>query len=383
MNILVTGGAGFIGSHTVDALLAAGHEVRVLDGFVEPVHAAGRPAALPRGVEVVSGDVRDKSLWEQALRGVEVVFHLAAYQDYLPDFSTFFHVNSVGTALLYEVAVERHVALRRVIVASSQAVYGEGRYQCPNLACPRSSVERTHFPDIRSEAQLARGAWDHMCPDCGAALRPRLTDEHTVNPRNQYAISKYSQELIALALGSRYGIPTTAARYSITQGPRQSYRNAYSGVCRLFCMSYLAGRPPRIYEDGRQLRDFVNIEDVVSANMVLMEHPGAVGEVFNVGAGRAYTVLEFAEIVRQAVGAEMSPEIRGEYRFGDTRHIVSDIRKLQALGWAPRYTPEKSVADYVAWLRTQAGRDGVLDHAERTMVARGVLRRVAAGQGAR
>jgi len=272
--------------------------------------------------------------------------------------------------------------LRRVVVASSQAVYGEGRYRCPNLTCP-GPVERDHFPDIRSEVHLARGVWDHTCPNCGEVLRPRLTDERTTNPRNQYAISKYTQELIALTLGKRYGIPTTVARYSITQGPRQSFRNAYSGVCRLFCMSCLLGRPLRIYEDGRQLRDFVNIEDVVAANMLLMEHPGAVGEVFNVGGGRAYTVLEFAEIVRQVTAAEVAPEIRGEYRFGDTRHIVSDIRKLQALEWTPRHSPEKSVRDYVAWIKTQAEFDGVLDHAEGTMVARGVLRRVAAGQATR
>jgi len=382
VRVLVTGGAGFIGSHTVDALLARGHDVRVFDGFVEPVHAAGRPGELPRGVEVLTGDVRDKHQWERALVGADVVFHLAAYQDYLPDFSKFFQVNSVGTALLYEVAVEQRVALRRVVVASSQAVYGEGRYRCPNLTCP-GPVERDHFPDIRSEVHLARGVWDHTCPNCGEVLRPRLTDERTTNPRNQYAISKYTQELIALTLGKRYGIPTTVARYSITQGPRQSFRNAYSGVCRLFCMSCLLGRPLRIYEDGRQLRDFVNIEDVVAANMLLMEHPGAVGEVFNVGGGRAYTVLEFAEIVRQVTAAEVAPEIRGEYRFGDTRHIVSDIRKLQALEWTPRHSPEKSVRDYVAWIKTQAEFDGVLDHAEGTMVARGVLRRVAAGQATR
>src|SRR5438034_2358288 len=241
--VLVTGGAGFIGSHTVDRLLKLGHDVRILDNLQKPVHLKGKPAYIPAEAEFMLGDVRDKETIRKALKNVEYVFHLAAYQDYLPDFSTFFHVNSVSTALIYEVAVERHVALRRVIVASSQAVYGEGRYQCPNLACPRSSVERTHFPDIRSEAQLARGAWDHTCPDCGAALRPRLTGGPPVDPRSQRAISKYSQELIALALGSRYDIPTTAARYSITQGPRQSFRNAYSGVCRLFCMSYLAGRP--------------------------------------------------------------------------------------------------------------------------------------------
>jgi dTDP-L-rhamnose 4-epimerase len=382
VRVLVTGGAGFIGSHTVDALLAKGHSARVFDNFGEPGHNGGYSRELQRDVHLVTGDVRDKHTWERALQGVEVVFHFAAYQGYMPDFSTFFHVNSAGTALLYEVAVEQRLPLRRVIIASSQAVYGEGRYRCVTPTCSTAVLERDQFPSIRSEAQLAHGTWDHVCPECGQVLRPQPTDEQAVNPQNQYAISKYTQELIALSLGKRYGIPTTVARYSITQGPRQSSHNAYSGVCRIFCMSYLSGRPARIYEDGQQVRDFVNIEDVVPANMLLMEHPGAVGEVFNVGGGRAYTVREFAEIVRRVVGANAPPETRGEYRFGDTRHAVSDIRKLQALGWRPRYTPEKSVADYVAWVRTTAGLEGVLDQAQRTMVALGVLRRTASGRSA-
>ncbi|MDR7483055.1 MAG: SDR family NAD(P)-dependent oxidoreductase [Armatimonadota bacterium] len=376
MRVLITGGAGFIGSHTADALLAEGHDVRVLDSLAEPVHHAGWPAYLSPDLEVVAGDVREKAAWEQALREVDAVVHLAAYQDYLTDFSRFFHVNSVGTALLYEVAVEQRLSLQRVVVASSQAVYGEGRYQCRNPACPGAAAARDYYPDIRTEAQLSAGQWDHRCPDCDAVLHPVPTDERRVNPQNQYAISKYTQELIALNLGRQYHIPTVVARYSIVQGPRQSFHNAYSGACRIFSLSYLLGRAPTIYEDGRQLRDFVNIADVVAANLLLLTHPDAVWGVFNVGGGRAYSMLEFAEIVRRVVGSDLAPVVPGEYRFGDTRHIVSDITRLQALGWSPRHPPEKSVADYVAWVGSQTGFERALDDAEERMRALGVLRRV-------
>ncbi|MCL6553661.1 MAG: NAD-dependent epimerase/dehydratase family protein [Firmicutes bacterium] len=375
MRVLVTGGAGFIGSHTVDALLAAGHEVRILDSFAAPVHAGGRPSYLPRDAEIVEGDVRDKGAWERTLPGVDAVVHMAAYQDYLPDFSTFFHVNSVGTALLYEVVVERHLDVQRVVVASSQAVYGEGRHRCRNPSCPGGAAGRDYYPDIRTDEQLAAGQWDHRCPDCGQVLVPVPTDEQRVNPQNQYAISKYTQELIARSLGRRYRIPTVVARYSIVQGPRQSFHNAYSGACRIFSLSYLLGRAPRVYEDGQQLRDFVNIEDAVAATMLLLTHPNVVDGVFNVGGHRPYTALEFAEIVRRVVGSDLAPELAGDYRFGDTRHIVSDITRLRALGWTPRHPPEKSVADYVQWVRSQQGFQRVLDEAEQRLRALGVVRR--------
>ncbi len=369
--VLVTGGAGFIGSHTVDALIEAGCSVRILDNFSKPVHLKGRPDYIPDEAEVIEGDVRDKAAWERSLAGVDAVFHLAAYQDYLPDFSKFFHVNSVGTALLYEVAVERKIPLKKVVVASSQAVYGEGRYRCPK---DRS----IHYPDIRSAEALGRGEWEHRCPECGGVLEPQHTDESRVNPQNQYALSKYTQELIALNIGRRYDIPTVAMRYSIVQGPRQSFYNAYSGACRIFSLSYFFDRQPSIYEDGNQIRDFVNINDVVAANLLVLEKDEADYRVFNVGGGRPYTVKEFDRIVRKVFGKEeMEPRMAHEYRFGDTRHIISDITSLKALGWEPRYTPEKSVRDYRDWLMRQVDIDDVLDYAERKMKEMGVVRRAA------
>jgi len=368
MHILVTGGAGFIGSQTVDGLLKKGHQVRILDNLEKPIHRTGKPDYLPKEVEFIRGDVRNRSDLGKALKDIEVIFHFAAYQDYLPDFSKFFHVNSVGTALLYELIVEKSLPVKKAIVASSQAVYGEGKYSC--------GEHGVFSPNIRSTEQLERGQWEITCPGCEKIAIPQITDEETVNPQNQYAISKYSQELIALNLGKRYHIPTTILRYSIVQGPRQSFYNAYSGACRIFCLSAHFDRRLPIFEDGMQLRDYVNIEDVVNANLLVMDDPRANYRVFNVGGGKGYTVLEFAKIVAKVFGKKFNPELSGEFRFGDTRHIISSIAKLKALGWEPKNSVEKSVRDYHAWLNNRGVTEDILDYAEKKMKELKVVRRI-------
>jgi dTDP-L-rhamnose 4-epimerase len=359
MKVLITGGLGFIGSHTADALLKRGDSVRILDNLTAPVHRDGRPDYVPPGAEVIVGDVRNKADWEKAMDGgVDAVVHLAAYQDYLSDFSKFFHVNTVGTAFLYEVAVEKKIPLKKVVVASSQAAYGEGRYL--------TADGRTVYPDIRTRAQLEAGRWDLEFE--GERLKvPQTTDESHINPQNQYAVSKYTQELVSLSLGKRYDVPTTCMRYSIVQGPRQSLYNAYSGACRIFSLSYLFGKQPVIYEDGNQIRDFVNIQDVVAANLLALDDPRSNYLPLNVGGGRAYTVLEFAEIAAGVFGASFDPHVSGQFRFGDTRHIHSDISRLRSLGWQPRRTAAESVADYREWLLKQQAEEEILNSAYRTM----------------
>ena len=367
MKVLVTGGAGFIGSHTVDGLLKKGHQVRILDNLEKTTHKKGRPDYLHQEVEFIKGDVRVRSDLGKALKDIEVVFHFAAYQDYLPDFSKFFHVNSVGTALIYELIVEKSLPVKKVVVASSQAVYGEGKYRCDEHG--------VFSPNIRNSEQLEGEQWKITCPRCKRIATQQITDEEIVNPQNQYAISKYSQELIALNLGRRYHIPTTVLRYSIVQGPRQSFYNAYSGACRIFCLSAYFDRQPPIYEDGRQLRDYVNIEDVVRANLLVMDDPRADYQVFNVGGGKGYTVLELAQIVAKTFRKEFKPKITGEFRFGDTRHIISSIAKLKTLGWEPKNSVEKSVKDYYEWLKSRAVTEDILDYAEKKMKELKVVRK--------
>lgn len=368
MRILVTGGAGFIGSHTTDRLVALGHKVVVLDAVVPPVHRGGQPSYVTPGVDFYQGDVRNRDLVTNLLRRSDAVYHFAAYQDYLPDFSRFSDVNVVSTALLYEIIVAERLDISRVVVASSQAAMGEGLYRC------RDHGEQT--PDMRLEAALARGDWDLSCPTCGGPLDLEATPESIANPQSPYAMSKYAQEAVAVNLGRRYEIPTVALRYSIVQGPRQSVFNAYSGACRIFCLSYLQGVPPALYEDGASLRDYVNVDDVVDANVLVLEEERAIGRVFNVGGGAPYTTRQFAEIVRRQYGSEHPARITGEYRYGDTRHIVSDISALRTLGWSPRRTPVDSVAAYSAWLAEMEGLDGLLAETRAKMRALGVLRSV-------
>lgn len=365
MKSLVIGGAGFIGSHTVDALLRDGHDVRILDCLQKPVHLKGRPAYLASEAEFIEGDIRDRSVLLDSLRGVDVVFNFAAYQDYLPDFSTYFDVNAVGTARLYELIVGERLPVRKVVVATSQAVAGEGLYN--------DADGEPFTPDIRPEEQLKKGVWDITDPG-GRPSAWQWTPETVSNPQNQYGMSKLAQEMIAIQLGRRYGIPSVALRYSIVQGARQSFYNAYSGACRIFCLSLFFGRAPVLYEDGNQMRDYVNIHDVVDANLLVMSDERADYRTFNVGGGRACTVRDFARVCAGVFDAHIEPAVPGLYRFGDTRHICSDTSALQSLGWRPKRTCEDSVGEYAAYLRSQTDIEDILDFAEKRMKGLNVVR---------
>lgn len=345
MKILVTGGAGFIGSHTSDKLLAQGHDVRVLDILKAPVHPKGEvPEYLDPRIEFIKGDVRNEDILLHAMQGCDAIYHLAAFQDYLPVFSQYFDVNVTSTALIYELIVRDKLPIKKVVVASSQATLGEGLYHDAN--------GKPVLPDIRTNEQLEQGLWDiQPVGDQAGPLAWQRTDETVANPQNQYGISKIGQEKVALHLGKRYNIPTTAMRYSIVQGPRQSFYNAYSGACRVFCLSFHQGKPPAVYEDGEQVRDFVNIHDVVDANVMMLEDDRSNYEMYNVGGDKPLTVKQFAEVVGEVYGAkDYKAEASGKYRFGDTRHICSDVSKLKALGWKPQRDVYASVEAYKAWL---------------------------------
>lgn len=368
MRVLVTGGAGFIGSHTCDRLLTLGHDVVVLDALTQPVHR-GPPSYLDPEIEFHQGDVRDRDTVASLLRRVDAVYHFAAYQDYLPAFSRFFDVNVVSTALMYEIIVAERLDLARVVVASSQAAMGEGLYHCP--------LDGEQLPGMRPESALAAGQWDVCCPQCGGPVEMLPTPEGVANPQSPYGMSKFWEESTAINLGKRYDVPTVALRFSIVQGPRQSVYNAYSGACRIFCLHYMQGRTPALYEDGEAIRDYVNIDDVVDANVLVLDAPEAVGRVFNVGGGVPVTTRQFADIVRRHYRSNEPARIAGEYRFGDTRHILSDVSALRSLDWEPRRTIRESVADYATWLEGIADLDGILEDAEGRMRDLGVVRSVA------
>ena len=382
MRVLVTGGAGFIGSHTVDLLIEKGYQVRILDNLQPRVHPRGKPPWVPQEAEFIPGDVANRDDLLRSMQDVDYVIHLAAYQDYMPDFSTFIHTNTESTALIFELIVEaslsgRPLPIRKIVFASSQAVCGEGRYRCQQHG--------VLIPPQRPLAQLERGDWEIHCPHCGQYMESLLIDEATVHPHTTYGVSKYAIELLADNLGHRYGIPTVCMRYTYVQGPRNSFYNAYSGIARIFALRLMHGLPPVCFEDGQQRRDYINVRDVARANVLVMEDDRANGRVFNVGGGRAVTVREFAEVMLHEFSrrggpetsryADLRPLIPGEFRVGDTRHTISDISALQALGWQPTIPVEQNVHEYVSWLMEQTGTDEFFREAERLMREQGVIRK--------
>ena len=368
--VLVTGGAGFIGSHTVDLLRQKGYEVRVLDSLQERVHPGGWPDYLT-DVERQRGDVTDRGAWIRALEGVDAVVHLAAYQDYMPDFSTFIHVNTLSTALLFEIIVEKSLPIRKVVSASSQAVYGEGKFRCPDHGIC--------YPSFRSAQQLQQGDWELHCPDCGSPMEPEDLTEDRVNPHTAYGISKYALEMVSHNLGRKYGIPTVNMRYSIVQGPRNSFYNAYSGICRIFTLRLLHDQPPICYEDGLQLRDYVYVGDVARANLIALEDQRADYHSYNVAGLGPTSVIDYAHTVARVCGKGIEPKVMGDYRFGDTRHTVSSFRQLAQLGWNPQVDLETIIREYVEWVREQPDLEDFYARTEPVMRAANIIRRVETG----
>ncbi len=399
--MLVTGGAGFIGSHTVDLLLERGYRVRILDNLQPRVHPQGKPEWVPREAEFIEGDVASRVDFSRALDSMEAVFHLAAFQDYLPEFSRFLHTNAESAALLFELIVSdrKRFPVKKIVFASSQSVCGEGRYACTGGADLDETVQagqgirpasaRTKAHGARGAAhgamsapsrpleQLRSGQWEIRCPFCGLEMEPLLIEESAANPHTAYGISKHAIEQLANCLGRRYSIPAVCMRYTYVQGPRNSFFNAYSGVARRFAMRILGGEPPVAYEDGKQLRDYVNVRDLARANVLAMEKDEANFSVLNVGGGRAVTVLEFAGIMLRAAGSRLEPLVPGEFRLGDTRHTVSDISRLRSLGWEPLVPVEQNVSEYLDWLRTQSVTPEYIAEADRVMRESGVVQQSA------
>jgi len=352
--ILVTGGAGFVGSHTVDALLQRGHAVRIFDSLTSQVHSEGPPEYLPGDVEIVRGDMRDLNAVRRALDGVEVVYHLAAavgVGQSMYEIAHYMGANTQGTANLLQALLDTKTRLEKLIVASSMSIYGEGEYNC--VACGMVA------PPPRENRQLAAKVWETLCPNCGAALQPVPTRESKpLQCTSIYALSKKDQEEMTLLWGRTYGIPVVALRYFNIYGSRQALSNPYTGVAAIFAARLMNRNRPLVFEDGRQMRDFVSVQDVVAANLLAMERTEADGMALNIGSGDAVTVQQVAEALAAALGSDIAPEISQKYRAGDIRHCFADIAEAAAvLGYRPEVRFRDGVRELVAWLRSQSAED--------------------------
>lgn len=356
-SILVTGGAGFIGSHLVDALVKAGHRVRILDSLAPEVHLARVPEHLNTAAEFIHGDVSDADATAMALDDIDVVYHLAAEVGLgrsMYQIVRFVKGNDLGTAVLLEEMIKRPSQFKKLIVASSMSLYGEGPYKC-------GGCNKVFSPALRSDAQLAKKEWEFSCEKCGAQLAPMPTAESkTLFPTSVYAVSKQDQEQYSLIIGRAYKIPTVAFRYFNVYGPRQALSNPYTGACAIFSSRLLNDQPPLIYEDGGQTRDFVNVSDVVQANLLALDSDNADYEIMNVGTGRAISIKEIAQLVGQGLGKDIMPQITEQFREGDIRHCVADISKARTLlGYEPKVALESGMAELLDWVMRQKADDKV------------------------
>jgi dTDP-L-rhamnose 4-epimerase len=356
LKVLVTGGAGFIGSHIVDALVERGHSVRVLDLLVPQVHGGGGPRHLNPEAEFILGDVCDAQALNRALDGVEAVYHKAAevgVGQSMYEMGRYVRANSLGTAALLEAVAERRASIRKLVVASSMSIYGEGAYLCDNCG--------EVYPPLRPTPQLLERRWEVECPACGSVVAPTGTGEDKpLFPSSVYAITKQDQEQLCLVAGRAYGVPTVALRYFNVYGPRQALSNPYTGVCAIFSSRLLNDQRPLVFEDGNQTRDFVHVSDIVRANLLALETDRADYQAVNVGTGRATSVREAARMLAEGLGKGLEPEIVEKYREGDIRHCVSDIARARALlGYEPRVTLEQGIPELLEWVRRQEAADRV------------------------
>ena len=366
MRALVTGGAGLIGSHIVDLLLERGHDVRILDNLDPQTHPQGAPPWIPADADFVEGDVRDRDLLERVLEGVDEIYHQAAFGGFTTEISAYYDANATGTARIFEVIAERGLSVRKIVAASSQAIYGEGVYVCEEHA----EVQ----PEMRSLERLLERRWEAVCPRCGRELEPTLTREDAGwKGETPYAVSKLAEERTVIGMGKRLGIPTVALRYAVTFGPRQSVFNPYTGVVSIFSTLLLNDLPAIVYEDGLQTRDYIHVIDIARANVLAMEDERADGRVFNVGRGEPVTVIELLEKLAAAYGRDPSYRVPDDFRPGDVRHVVHEASAIRGLGWAPEMTLEDGLHAVADWISAHGSLREYYSEALEKLRERGVV----------
>jgi dTDP-L-rhamnose 4-epimerase len=372
MRVLITGGAGFIGSHLADRLLAEGHEVRALDNLDSQVHVNGeRPDYLAAAVELRVGDVRDHEAVSRALDGVDAVYHLAAavgVGQSMYEIERYTSVNAIGAAVVLEEVLERREVMRKLVVASSMSIYGEGQYRNPR------SGEAGIAPGIRPETQLAGKQWELLADD-GGPLEPEPTAEaKPLRPTSVYAVNKRDHEELFLSVGAAYGIPTVALRFFNVYGERQALSNPYTGVAAIFSSRLLNDNRPVVFEDGRQTRDFIDVRDLVRGCALALTTDGADGSTLNLGTGRATSIVEVARTIAAGLDKQIEPEIVEQYRAGDIRHCFADTRLAEErLGFRSEIAFEDGMRHLLAWLEGQEAVDAV-DAAREALAARGLAR---------
>jgi dTDP-L-rhamnose 4-epimerase len=373
--VLITGGAGFVGSHLADALAQAGHEVVLFDNLEPQVHGEGttRPLYLDPAHRLERGDIRDASALRPLVEQADVVFHFAAMVGVgqsMYQVRRYTDVNAMGMATLLDLlaGARNQRRTRKLIVASSMSIYGEGAYDCPN--CGRAA------PRLRQVEQLTSGDWEVHCPRCAAELRALPTDEDKpLYPTSIYAINKRDHEEMALAFGHAYDLPAVALRFFNIYGSRQSLSNPYTGVAAIFSARMLSHQMPAIYEDGLQQRDFVHVSDIVQACGLAMDNPAADYQVFNVGTGQPVSVLQVAELLARELGWSGGFEILKKFRAGDIRHCFADISRIQqAIGYQPRYRFEDGVHELVSWVGEQQRLQPDSPSVDQELESRGLVR---------
>ena len=368
--VLVTGGAGFIGSHTVDQLVQRGDTVRVYDNLNPQVHGknAERPEHLHAEAEFIRGDVRNRDHLKKAIEGVELVIHDAAevgVGQSMYSIDQYVSTNVQGTGVLWDILVNEKHNVEKVLVASSMSLYGEGSYQCLEHG--------TINPKPRQESQLAEGKWEMYCPDCLTPVVPVPTDEDKeLDCTSVYAQSKKDQEVYSLMIGKAHQIPTVACRYFNCYGPRQSLNNPYTGAAAIFCSAIKNDTPPLIYEDGNQRRDFIHVGDLVRGKLLLLDHADANHGVFNIGTGEPSSILDLAEALIELCGKNFNPDVIYKFRNGDIRDCYADISKIKALGFLPQLSLMEGLTDLIAWSESQKAVSRVSD-AHQQLVEKGLV----------